>query len=94
MNKYEAVIIIDSNLTEENPKELINKFENYINEDGKLINTDDLGNKRLAYEIKGKREGHYVIYEFETEKENVYELERLFRITDEVLKFITMRKED
>jgi len=94
MNKYEAVIIIDSKLSEEKSNEVINKFKDIINENGSVTNIDDIGIKRLAYEVKRQKEGHYVVYEFEAESEFISELQRLFRITDEVLKFITIRKED
>jgi len=94
MNKYEAVIIIDSNLTEESSKEVISKFEEIINNNGNVTRVDDIGIKKLAYKINNRDTGHYVLYEFEADSEFISELQRVFRITEEVLKYITIRKDD
>lgn len=94
MNKYESIIIINPNAEEATLKALQDKFTGLINEFGKVESVEDLGVKRLAYEIKKIREGHYYIFNFEAKPELITELERVYRITDEVLKFITVRKED
>ena len=94
MNKYEAVIIIDSDLTEESSKEVISKFEEIINNNGNVTRVDDIGIKKLAYKINNRDKGHYVLYEFEADSEFISELQRVFRITEEVLKYITIRKDD
>ena len=54
---------------------------------------EDLGKKRLAYEVKGHSEGHYYIIQCSMESEKMSELERIYRITDEILKFITVKKD-
>ena len=94
MNKYESVIIINPNLEEEAIKALIEKFSNLINTDGKVDSVEELGKKRLAYEIRKNKEGYYVVFYFEANPTLIAELERVYRITDEVMKFITVRKED
>lgn len=94
MNKYEGIIIINPNIEEAEIKALQDKFVGLINENGKVESVEDMGVKRLAYEIKKVKEGHYVLFNFEAQPELISELERVYRITDEVLKFITVRKED
>ena len=95
MNKYESVIIINPSLEEQGIKEVITKFTDLINNnDGKVENVEEMGRRKLAYEIKKHAEGYYVVYTFEANPEFITELERIYRITDSVMKFITIRKED
>lgn len=94
MNKYESVIIINPNLEEEAIKSLIEKLSNLINTDGKVSSVEEAGKKKLAYEIKKNKEGFYVIFKFEANPELITELERVYRITDEVIKFIVVKEEE
>ena len=94
MNKYESIIIINPSVDEEGMKTLIQKFTDIINNEGKVESVDELGKKRLAYEIKKNKEGYYVIFNFEAKPELIAELERNYRITDEVLKFIVVKVEE
>ena len=94
MNKYESVIIINPSVEEEGIKNLINKFSNLINTDGKVESVEEMGKRKLAYEVKKNKEGYYVLFNFEAKPTLIAELERNYRITDEVIKFIVVRKED
>mgnify|MGYP000588282473 FL=1 len=94
MNKYESVIIINPSLDEQGIKDVITKFTDLINNNnGKVENVDEMGKRKLAYEIKKQSEGYYVVYTFEANPEFIKELERIYRITDSIMKFITIRKE-
>ena len=92
MNKYESVVIINPNVEENKLKELIERFQTLINTDGKVEQVNELGKKKLAYEIKKNKEGYYVVYDFEANPSLIAELERNYRITDEVIKFIVVKK--
>ena len=92
MNKYESVIIINPNCTDEALKALESKFTGLINENGKVEEVVDMGKRKLAYEIKKNKEAFYVQFNFESKPEAITELERIYRITDDVLKFITIKK--
>lgn len=92
MNKYESVVIINPNVEETALKALIEKFQTLINTDGKVEQVNELGKKKLAYEIKKNKEGYYVVYDFEANPSLIAELERNYRITDEVIKFIVVKK--
>lgn len=94
MNRYESVIIINPSLEEQGVKEVAKKFEDLINSLGKVENVDIRGKKRLAYEVNKLKEGIYVVYTFDAEPEAIVELERNYRITDDVMKFLTIRRED
>ena len=94
MNKYESVIIINPNLEAEAIKGLIEKFSNLINNNGKVDSVEEIGKKKLAYEIKKNKEGYYIIIKFEAKPEVITELERVYRIADEVIKFIVVKEEE
>ncbi len=93
MNKYESVIIVKPTVDEEGMKLLISRFTDLINNDGKVEKVDELGNKKLAYEVKKFEEGIYVVFYFEANPDLIAELERNFRITDEIIKFMTVKKD-
>lgn len=92
MNKYESVIIINPEVDEAGLKALQDKFTGLINENGKVEEVVDLGKRKLAYEIKKNKEAYYIQINFESKPEAVAELERIYRITDGILKFITIKK--
>ena len=94
MNKYESVIIINPSVDEEGIKALIAKYTDIINNEGKVESVDEIGKKRLAYEIMKNKEGYYTVFNFEAKPELIAELERNYRIDDSVMKFITIKKED
>ena len=94
MNKYESVIIINPNLEGEAIKAVIAKVSDLINNNGKVDSVEELGNKKLAYEIKKHKEGYYVVFKFEAKPDSIAELERVYRITDEVIKFIVVNEEE
>ncbi len=94
MNKYESVVIVNPNLEEESIKALINKFSDLINTDGKVASVEEIGKRKLAYEIKKQKEGFYIVFKFEAKPELIAELERNYRITDEVIKFIVVKEEE
>ena len=94
MNKYESVIIINPSVDEESMKALVNKYTDIINNEGKVESVEEIGKKRLAYEIMKNKEGYYTVFNFEAKPELIAELERNYRIDDSIMKFITVRNED
>ncbi len=94
MKKYESVIIIDDNLTQEQKENIIKKVEKFINENGQLEKTDILGLRKLAYEIRNQKTAYYCIFYFEANPEMIIELERIYRITDEIIRFMTVRVDE
>ena len=94
MNKYESVIIVNPNVDEKGIKALEKKFTDIINNDGKLEKIDNLGKRKLAYEVKKNNEGIYLVLTFEANADLIEELQRNYRITDEVIKSIVIRIEE
>ena len=94
MNKYESVIIVNPNVDEEGIKALEKKFTDIINNDGKLEKIDNLGKRKLAYEVKKNNEGIYLVLTFEANADLIEELQRNYRITDEFIKFIVIKIEE
>ena len=92
MNQYETIIIINPNLDETTTKATIEKFTNMINENGKVESTEEWGKKRLAYPISKQNEGYYVLINFSSNPEFIDELERVYNITDDVIKHIIVKK--
>ena len=91
MRRYETIFIVDPDLSEDGRKERLEKNKDLIkNMGGVLIEVEDWGNKRLAYEIKKKFRGHYFLLDFCGNGELVDEMERLIRIDDKYLKFMTI----
>ena len=93
MNKYESVVIINPTVDEEGMKALISKFTDLINNDGKVEKVDELGKRKLAYDVKKFSEGFYAVFYFEANYDLIAELERNYRITDEIIKFMTVKKD-
>ncbi len=94
MNRYESVIIMKPNLTEEEKSNEINTYKNFFEGlSKKPVDVEYLGKKKLAYEVQGNKEGNYAIFKYNANLEEVSEVERKFRVDDNVLKFITVRQE-
>lgn len=95
MRKYETVFIANPDLQDQTRTDLFEKVRNIIaKEGGILTKLDEWGNKKLAYEIKKKLRGHYVCITYGGTGKLIKELERNFRLSDDVLKFMTILLSD
>ncbi|MBN2851531.1 MAG: 30S ribosomal protein S6 [Clostridia bacterium] len=87
MRNYETIFILDMELTEEARAEQIAKVKAVIeNGGGEILTVDEWGKKRLAYAINYKKEGYYVYVTFKAGAETPEEMERIYRITEGILK--------
>jgi small subunit ribosomal protein S6 len=93
MRKYECVYVISSNLEEEQIKALIERFNNLVSQYGELESVEEWGKKKLAYEVQKQKEGYYVLMNFSSNPDFPAELERNFKITEEILKYMVVSKE-
>lgn len=87
MNKYESVIIMKPNVE----IEIGNKIVATIEEMVENLDVNNIGIKKLAYTIKEYEEGYYLLFTFNCEPNKIEELERFYRIEDNIIKFITVR---
>jgi len=89
LRKYEIVFILRPDLDEEKNATVIEKFKGMIEKQGgEILKLDKWGKRRLAYEVKDFREGLYVIIQMNAKSEIANEIDRVFKITDEVLRHI------
>ena len=92
MRKYECTYILDPGLSDEEQEPLIERFKTLVSENGGAVDAvDKWERRRLAYEVNGKREGVYVVMNFNGEPRTETELGRVLRITDGVLRHIVVR---
>jgi small subunit ribosomal protein S6 len=91
MRRYETIIIIDPDAREDTRLELIERVNEIISQHGGfLIELDDWGQRRMAYEIKKKLRGYYARVDYCGNGTLVDEIERTFRIDDRVMKYMTV----
>ena len=94
MNNYEAVLIFKTELADADRNALLDRFKGHIEENGEVVSVDDWGKRKLAYEIDDLKEGYYYIVDFKSEPDHIKEFERRPRLSDYVLRYMVIRKED
>ena len=90
MRKYECIYVISPTLEEEQVKALIQKFNDLVAQNGELESTEEWGKKKFAYEVQKHKEGYYVLMNFSANPDFPAELERNFKITEGVLKYLVV----
>lgn len=93
MNKYEVMYIISPTVEEEQVKALVEKFNELISEHGEIEKVEEWGRKKLAYEVQDQKEGYYVLVYFTANPEFPAELERNFKINENILKYLILNRE-
>ena len=86
---YETLFAVSGNLVEEDCKALVEKFVNLINENGTEVDVNEWGKRRLAYPINYVTEGYYVLVSYKSEPSFPLELDRVFGITEGVMRYMT-----
>lgn len=94
MRKYEAVFILVPDLEEEVRNNIIERFKGIIEQNGTVEKVDEWGARRLAYEIKHYTEGYYVVINFQAESSVVNELERISKITEQVIRHMIVKENE
>ena len=90
---YEAVYILDPSLNEEAIASLVAKFKGVVEANGTVSEIDEWGKRRLAYPIDDLMEGYYVLMTFTAVPAIPAELDRIFRITDGVMRSMIVCKD-
>jgi len=92
MRKYECTYILDPGLDDEHQEPVIDRFKTLVNENGGTVDAvDKWERRRLAYEVKGKREGVYVVMNFSGEPSTEAELGRVLGISEGILRHLIVR---
>jgi small subunit ribosomal protein S6 len=91
MRKYEVMYIVRPDVDADLLQATVDKFQGIINNGGEVTKHDLIGKKRLAYEIEKFREGIYVLVYFNATADVVNELERLMKISDEIIRYLIVQ---
>ena len=94
INKYETLFALDATKSEEETAALVDKFKSLIEANGTIESVDEWGRRRLAYPINDLTEGYYVLVNFSSKPDFIQELDRVFGITDGILRQITIKKDE
>ena len=89
--KYEVMYIINPNLSEEETAAIVERFKTLVEQNGTLDEMEEMGKRKLAYEINYLSEGYYVLIKFTSAPEFPAELDRILGITDGVIRSLITR---
>ena len=90
--KYEVMYIINPNLSEEETAAIVERFKMLVEQNGTLDEMEEMGKRKLAYEINYLSEGYYVLIKFTSAPEFPAELDRILGITDGVIRSLITRR--
>ena len=94
IEKYEVMYIINPNFTEEQTAAVVEKFKALVEANGTLEEMEEMGKRKLAYEINYSSEGYYVLMKFSSNPDFPAELDRILGITEGIMRrLITLRAE-
>ncbi len=95
MRRYESVVILDPEMPDDDIRSFTDKYTELIKTSGgEIIKIEDWGFKRLAYLVKKKEKGRYILFDFVGVPAVITELERQFKISEEVLKFLSVKLDE
>ena len=95
MRRYETVFIVKSTIGEDEITAIIDKVSSIITGDGgTVLKVDKWGLKKLAYLIKKESQGYYLLMDYAAVPDAVAEIERIFKIDDRLLKYMTLKLAD
>lgn len=93
-SNYEAIFIIDPTVSEEATAALVAKFKDLVEANGTLTEVDEWGKRRLAYPINDYTEGYYVLMTFTSVPSFPAEMDRIFKITDGIMRSMIICKDE
>lgn len=93
-NNYESVIILKGTHTEDEYKKALNEIIQKLKKLIDIEKIDEKGLRNLAYEVNKQKTGYFVVIYYKAISQAILEMERYFRITEDIIKFITVRKDD
>ena len=91
---YEVMFILRPDMPEEETEKLISHLEGSVTSLGGTVKIERMGRRRLAYTVRKFQEGNYVLLTVEGSGQMVHELERRLRVTEPVIKFLTVRVDE
>ena len=95
MKAYELMLMLDPSLDDEARASVLAKVGELVVADGGVQDsTEEWGKRRLAFEVKGRTDGDYVVVQFHAPTATVAEMDRVLHITDPVIRYMLVRRED
>lgn len=95
MTKYESVLIARQDLGSSQVNNIVSEMSNVIaNQGGEVVRIDNWGLKNLAYRIKKNRKGHYVLLNISAPAQAIAEYERLLRVNEDIIRYMTVKVEE
>jgi len=92
---YEALIILDPTLSEEDRAAAVKRITDLVTEGGSTLdNVDEWGKRKLAYEIGKRSDGEYLLVEFHADPSAIDEIDRVLSIADTVVRFIIIKRDE
>src|SRR3989338_11290593 len=91
-NSYEMMLIVRLTLSETDEKKMMVRMEKMLAGSGKIVKTENLGKKQLAYRIKKEVEGNYRLLNLELKPASVSEITAKMKMEEEILRFLILRK--
>jgi small subunit ribosomal protein S6 len=92
MRRYEAVVILHPDMGEDDVRNFTERYTQLVKTSGgEIIKIEDWGLKRLAYLVKKKEKGRYILFDFVGNPALSHEMERLFKISEDVLKYLSVK---
>ena len=94
MNNYETIFLMKDDITEEQRNAVVDTIRQYLNENAKISNEEDIGKRKLAYDIRKYQYAYYYIIHFNGKASVIPELERNYRTNEDILKHIVVKLDD
>ncbi len=95
MTKYESMLIARQDLGQSQVNDIVATLSDAIKkEGGEVVSVDNWGLKNLAYRIKKNRKGYYVVLNISAPSNAIFEFERLARINEDIIRFMTVKVEE
>ena len=95
MNKHESVVVLNGSLEDDEKSATMERISNYITRfGGNVVNVDDWGKKKLAYEIQKMKEAYYYFIQFDADANTPYEVENHVRLMENVIRYLCVRQDE
>lgn len=95
MKAYELMLMLDPTLDEDARAAMLERAQGLITADGGVVdNVEDWGKRRLAFEIGKLTDGDYIVIDFHATASAIAEIDRVLHITDPVVRYMVVRRED
>ena len=93
MNNFETIFLIKDDISQEQRCSVIEEIKHFLLENGEISEENDIGKRKLAYEIKRHQYAYYVMICFSCRPDILPELEKKYRTNENILKFIIVKQE-